>query len=151
MALQVFTAQFRYSGPDRLDITRSSAHNMGVVMGLDVPGAIFAPSWAIVDQFRHRMESAGRLQAYGRNQTADHLLRAAWDTYSVAYKKEMRESYKLHSPGWEKILKMESATLVCFCPRPEHCHRIILARILVKLGAEYFGERVIGSTKEQGR
>jgi uncharacterized protein (DUF488 family) len=55
----------------------------------------------------------------------------------------MRASYRTHTAEWKAFLQREEVTLVCFCADPRMCHRTLAADILVKLGAVYFGERVL--------
>ena len=64
-----------------------------------------------------------------------------WSAYVHAYRHEMRASYKAHRAAWDALLARERVTLVCYCTDAEHCHRRVLARILVKLGATDQGER----------
>src|SRR4051794_33756940 len=99
--LKVYTAQLRYSGPDRLDVTRQ---------GNDPFGVSFAPSKQILNYYRPRNDFAG---------------------YSVAYQDEMTRSYDVNHRSWKQLLAMDEVTLVCFCPGPVECHRYLLAAILV--------------------
>lgn len=148
MTLQVWTARITYAGPDALDVTRATAHNVGLVMNRDVPGAIFAPSWSIVNRIQREFEMADRERAYGRAQRADHIVQASWIAYARKYTVEMRLSYKQHRTGWDALLKRETVTLCCFCVEQAYCHRTLLAAILGKLGAQIMGER---SAEEQVR
>jgi uncharacterized protein YeaO (DUF488 family) len=61
--------------------------------------------------------------------------------YRQQYLELMRASYRRHRKRWDVVLAMKECTLVCYCKSGEFCHRLILAEILVKLGAEYGGER----------
>jgi hypothetical protein len=143
VTLIVYTSRIgAYLGPDVLDITRSTAHNVGEVMKRDVPGAIFAPSWNILNRFDRAREAADREHAYGRLQRWDHMHQAAWEQYCKDYTAEMRNSYRVNRAGWDALLKREIVTLVCFCVNHERCHRTLLAGMLEKLGANFCGERV---------
>ncbi len=145
MTLRVFTARLSYVGVDRLDITRKSATDEGIA---------FAPSWGILtaalDARRKAdecMKGAQRDGAVGalHRATAWEIESAAWTEYEPRYVDEMRRSYEAHRDRWRALLARECVTLVCFCNLarwPGHCHRVILAGLLVKCGAEYVGERM---------
>jgi uncharacterized protein YeaO (DUF488 family) len=115
MTLYVHTARIDYAGPDRLDVTRKS----GVLA--------FAPSWRL-------------LRPYLARRTAGVLTEADWTEYAAKYTDEMRESYRANRATWDELLARERVTLVCYCVDVNRCHRRVLARILVKLGAAYDGE-----------
>lgn len=114
--LIVRTANLRYTGPDRLDITRTS-------------GSVFAPSHAIL-----RPMKAGDRRGEPRG--------PRWPPYEALYIGEMRVSYREHRAAWEELLARPSVTLVCFCAERDLpcCHRVTLAGLLVKCGARYDGE-----------
>lgn len=140
--LLVYTGRLgKYVGQDALDITRSTAHNVGEVMGRDVPGAIFAPSWRIVNKMHREVEAADREKAYGRLQACDHMNQASWLSYAKAYVEEMRQSYRLYRAKWEAVLARDEVTLLCMCASPAMCHRSLAANILGKCGARVMGER----------
>jgi uncharacterized protein YeaO (DUF488 family) len=110
--LKLYTASYRYSLNDRLDIT---------VKGKDPVGKIFAPTWKMVMGSKE-----GRI---------------SWDEYKEMYRALMRKSYNQNKDVWNEVLNREEVTLVCFCKSGESCHRYLLAEYLAKLGAEYLGER----------
>ncbi len=110
--MKLYSAQYRYTGPDRLDIT---------VKGKDPVGKLFAPTWKIVMGSKE-----GKI---------------TWPEYKQMYKKLMRESYRQNREIWDAILNRKVVTLVCFCKTGTDCHRYLLADYFVKLGAEYLGER----------
>lgn len=62
------------------------------------------------------------------------------DKYTELYYNKMRLSYTHLREYWNWLLKRNEIVLVCFCKAGDFCHRILLADILVKLGAEYLGE-----------
>ena len=109
--VQIWTAQYRYAGPDRLDIT---------VKGQDPLGKHFAPTWNIV-------------MGHKRGELSD-------EEYTEIYHGLMVASYRNHRDAWEELLKRERIVLVCFCRPGKFCHRYLLASYLEKLGAEYKGE-----------
>lgn len=113
--LEVYTARMGYRGPDRLDVTRLG----------DSP---FAPSWGLLNPYL-KLRSLGRLTD------------ERWEEYRAGYIAEMRRSYLHHRPAWSALLGRRKATLLCFCPDPERCHRRVLAGLLVKAGAVDRGER----------
>jgi len=90
MTLRVATAPFRYSGPDRLDITRKG-------------GSPFAPSWPLLTEAKAMMRTDPR---------------AAWDFYAPRYVDEMRRSWREHRGEWLALLDRERVVLVCYCPLP---------------------------------
>ncbi len=102
----LYTAQYRYTGKDRLDIT---------VKGKDPIGKVFAPSWKMVMGSKD-----GKI---------------TWDEYSTMYNELMRESYTVHRKTWDEVLNREEVSLVCFCKEGSQCHRYLLADYLGKLGA----------------
>lgn len=120
MTLIVHTARISYGGPDRFDVTRKSGGRYGT---------LFAPSWALLGPY------LGKLRAGA-------LIEADWLTYVATYTAEMRESYAEHRAEWNAMLAQETVTLVCYCTKATRCHCTVLAGILVKLGAEYKGERL---------
>lgn len=108
--LHVWTAQYRYSGPNRLDIT---------VKGKDQRGKVFAPTWGMVMQYKRT-----------GNRTE----------YCLQYHKLMLNSYHKNRNIWEQLLKQDQVVLVCFCRSGDFCHRVLLANYLQQLGAVYEGE-----------
>ena len=63
-----------------------------------------------------------------------------WPDYVDEYTAQMRRSYRERRAEWEALLGGQRVVLVCFCKDPAMCHRTILARILTRLGARYYGE-----------
>lgn len=121
MTLTVHTARVSYRGPDRLDVTRKSAGPNGLP---------FAPSWRILGPMLRLRGDEGPL-----------AIGAAWPKYVADYTAEMRRSYVEQRPAWDRLLARPEVTLVCYCTDPAHCHRTVLAGLLVKLGATSMGER----------
>jgi uncharacterized protein YeaO (DUF488 family) len=112
--MEFYTAQYRYSGQDRMDITAKSKEPLG---------KIFSPTWKIVDAYKYHNMSE--------------------EEYSLRYLHEMRISYLKYREKWNEVLNKSLITVVCFCPAGEFCHRLELAKILQTLGAKYNGERKI--------
>ena len=112
--MKLYTAQYQYSGNDRLDIT---------IKGKDSIGKIFAPTWKMVMGSKE-----GKI---------------SWDEYKGMYKDLMRESYQQNRDIWDGILNRDEVTLVCFCKASTNCHRYLLAEYFSKLGADYQGEKYV--------
>jgi len=109
----IWTAQYRYAGTDRLDVT---------VKGNDQIGHIFAPTWKMVMDYK---SGKGGEQAYIANYRT--LLKG-------------RQPDVSNSVEW--IYNQEQITLVCFCPAGTFCHRVILAKWLSgNPNCNYIGER----------
>ena len=81
---------------------------------------LFATSWKIVT-------------AYKKGEITEQ-------EYTVAYYAMMKASYEAHPTEWSTFLAKDKIVLCCYCPAVAFCHRLLLAKILVKLGAEYEGE-----------
>jgi uncharacterized protein YeaO (DUF488 family) len=120
--VKLYTAQFRYPGPDRVDITRGSGRAGDYL--------VLAPSWNLLDL-------AHRATRYAKD---DAERDRAWAEYETRYVEEMRRSYRLYRAVWNKLLARERAVAVCYCANVLRCHRGLLAELLVKAGAEYAGE-----------
>lgn len=111
--MDIYTASYHYSGPDRLDVT---------VKGNDPIGSLFAPTWDMVKGFK-----SGEIDEYG---------------YEKRYRSLMNARYNVSKDAF-KFAVSSQRTLVCFCPPGAFCHRVILAEGLENLGATYKGERNI--------
>jgi len=111
--MKLYTAQYKYAGDDRLDIT---------VKGKDPIGRFFAPTWKMVMGSKE-----GKISC---------------DEYKRMYRELMQKSYRENLGVWNDILGRDEVTLVCYCASRKDCHRYLLAGYLEKLGAEYMGERV---------
>ena len=62
------------------------------------------------------------------------------EEYIEKYMQMMRESYKRYKRAWTTLLNGDRVVLCCYCKPGDFCHRLLLAEILEKLGAEYCGE-----------
>jgi len=134
MTLHVSTSRFLYRGPDRLDVSRMTAGDDGIV---------FAPSWTLLRGALSKFRAIERARMSAKGVDRDALERReldAWHTYEHCYTDEMRRSYVEHRPKWEALLARERVVLVCYCAERSRCHRGLLAGILAKLGAEDLGE-----------
>lgn len=121
--LTVYTAQkHHYDGPDKLDV--SSA------IGSDL-AAPFAPSWKLIRPLTAARRNGGDIET-------------AWAFFENDYLMQLRESYRQNRAQWIELLARSQVTLCCGCDLnqvAEKCHRLLLANVLVKLGASYKGER----------
>lgn len=109
--LTIHTAQYRYNGPDRIDIT---------IKGATAPWSCFAPTWDMVMEYK---------------KTGDKEVYIA--QYNAIIQKVMVGRYK----SVQALLNQDrTITLVCFCRPGEFCHRVLLAKHLESLGAVYAGE-----------
>lgn len=111
--LELYTAQYRYSGIDRLDITAKSTDF----------GIVFAPTWEMIMDYKR-----GSLSE---------------EQYTILYNNLMVQSCLKHDKEWNTLLNCNVVTIVCFCKPGDFCHRLLLAKYLEKLGAHYVGERII--------
>jgi hypothetical protein len=111
MLRNVYTGHYRYSGPDRVDIT---------VKGQDKLWKLFAPNWSMVMDFKNGLLSEDEY-------TKKYLIILDGIPVSI----------------WTELFKMETATLVCFCPKGAFCHRNILMNYICQsvAGVEYMGWR----------
>lgn len=113
--LNVFTAQYKYKGEDRRDVTIKSS---------SPPWNIFAPTWDMVMRFTKGP----------KDRTAKRL-------YETEYRQILVRA--LETDG-ERILTLinsnKTRVLVCFCKSGEFCHRVLLAKHLASLGAIYHCE-----------
>ena len=157
MTLTVCSSSPLYRGSDTLDVTR-----LGIVdRKPDSHGILFAPSWGILKPYlkaRKEWEAlereagdlgwmwdgAERIAIYAQ---ADRMKRETWAWYEPAYIQEMRDCYKAHRSAWQTELARARRVYQCFCPidktkpiEEQHCHRIVLRSIFVKLGAVDGGE-----------
>lgn len=105
-------------------------HTLNVSRGGNDPeGLIFAPTWDMV-------------WGYKRGEMS-------WEAYTGQYMALMHESQAMHMANWANlILRHNEQTLVlcCYCPPPPaHCHRHLLAKLLV----EYANSMGIGAKIEE--
>jgi len=114
--MDIYTAQYGYTGDDRLDIT---------VKGNDTFGANFAPTWEMVNGFKNHTMSE--------------------DEYTWRYRALMNQHWnESNSPFMELakgIVFPGGVTVVCFCKPGAFCHRILFVESMEKLGMIYRGER----------
>jgi len=108
----LYTAQFRYPGADRMDITVKS--------GANGPGKAFIPTWPMVMDWKN-----------GKITDAQ---------YTTLYMNILaKQTYALDQLAVEATVR--DVVLVCYCPPATFCHRILLARHLEdNYHVDYMGE-----------
>ena len=109
----LYTAQFAYPGEDRVDITMNTT---------DPLGRFFAPPKRIVNGYKY-----------------DDMSK---EEYETLYYNWMVQSFYNNQGQWNDFLSRKEATIVCYCSLGEFCHRYLLAKYLVRLGATYCGDKV---------
>lgn len=63
------------------------------------------------------------------------------EEYKKQYVELMKKSLRENPEKWKELISREKVILVCYCPANVFCHRILLAKMLVKSGvANYMGE-----------
>lgn len=112
--LEIYTAHYRYNGPDRLDITAKGQHPLG---------RIFAPTKQLVWAYKQ-----------GNISQPD---------YVNEYYTMMLNSYHRYPHVWHYIASLDTITFVCFCKPGKFCHRVLLTDYFKQMGATYMGERSI--------
>lgn len=123
--LELWTARISTRDPDAFNVTRKSGD------------PAFAPSWqTLVRMLDIRKE--------GRAASDEE-----WAWYVSRYRTEMRKSFESKPEAWKALLGRPRAVLTCYCVNPERCHRVLLARILVRMGADYRGELCPEDTQER--
>ena len=114
----IYTAQYRYPGKDRLDIT---------VKGNCPAGKLYAPTWNMVMDWKNK--------------------RLTDDEYTGMYYDLLIKRWKTNGEEMMRLVDMvrdRDITLVCFCPKDTFCHRHLLAKFLQhNYAVEYGGEKVI--------
>lgn len=112
--MPLYTAQYRYSGGDRLDITVKSSTGFG---------RNFAPTWDMVMGTKKGTMSV--------------------ETYIQKYF-DIIWSRPDEMARLALMAKVQDVTLVCFCGVGQFCHRILLAKYLRDIyEVQYIGERKV--------
>jgi len=112
----IYTAQYRYPGKDRFDIT---------VKGNYEVGKLYAPTWSMVSGIKKG--------------TLTH------EEYTAQYYNLLIQRWAISGEEMMSIIdkaRNQDVTLVCFCPANAFCHRYLLVKFLQhNWGVEYGGER----------
>jgi len=126
----LYTAQYRYSGQDRLDIT---------VKGNDIAGKMFAPTWKMVTGFKNGFftEEEYTIDYY-------NLLTWRWKNNEFDIVNSVPRLVDI-VVGGKNNMPPRDITLVCFCPANTFCHRHLLVKWLIHNWpqVQYGGERGI--------
>lgn len=129
----LYTAQYGYSGDDRVDISRQGCKKL-LMQSLAAPGEILAPSdailWPALAALRRADDDAEKQMIF--------------EEYVRRYRLEMRRSYRDRMREWQELIWREMLTLVCFCTDARFCHRIPAAQYLARAAGgalDYQGER----------
>ena len=77
---------------------------------------VFAPTWRIVMALKN-----GEI---------------SWKEYEAEYRQMMQRSQNAFKDHWIELLQKDSVTLICYCQKPEQCHRSLLAEMLVTFAEE---------------
>ena len=118
--MDIYTAHYRYPGPDRIDIT---------VKGNLMPGKVLAPDWDMVKGYQ-----AGTIDQW---------------TYTIKYFATITNRIMQIGDEWRLALDIigttpGSITLVCFCKPQTFCHRVLAAQLLQEMSyGKYHGERIL--------
>lgn len=119
----LYTAQYRYPGRDRIDIT---------VKGNDIAGKLYAPTWQMVQGVKNNTMTEEEYTGLYYN-----LLITRWND-----SQDFRDSTMRLVNIFGKTDR--DITFVCFCPADTFCHRYLLVTFLQHNWAiEYGGERII--------
>ena len=115
MNLKLYTAQFRYGGKDRIDITSRTSDKLG---------RLFAPPWSLVSDYKE-----GKLDE---------------NKYTDIYTNILIQSIASNSTVWIEFIALRRVTFVCYCRAGDFCHRIIAAHFCITMASivEYIGERM---------
>ncbi len=116
--MNIYTAQYRYNGPTRLDIT---------IRANQPPGKVLAPTWDMVKAYKN-----GQIDAWQYTMKYWALL--------MNRMLSIGDSWRLM---WDEITETSKPelVLVCFCPPGEFCHRFLAASLMAEMGVGvYHGE-----------
>ena len=80
----------------------------------------FSPTWEMVNDYKEGVISERQ--------------------YRHMYFELMVNSLGRNYPFWTDVLNKPRVTLVCYCAPGKFCHRVLMAKYLEFLGAEYWGE-----------
>lgn len=128
--MALYTAQYRYPGQDRLDIT---------VKGNNIAGKLYAPTWDMVKGLKNHLitEDAYTVGYY-------ELLQDRWKKDWLDFRASTIRLVQMVSGGGINNMPKRDLTLVCFCPKDTFCHRYLLVNWLTHNWPQtpYGGERM---------
>lgn len=115
--LKIYTAQYKYRGQGRTDITAKSAEGIW---------KSFAPTWSMVTKYKNSDQD-----------------KEAQKLYTEQYSLIMNKAFELRNKYLMGLVRSDSTLVfVCFCKSGEFCHRVLLAERFATVGANYIGEVV---------
>lgn len=126
--MPIYTAQYRYSGMDRLDIT---------VKGNCPAGKLYAPTWQMIQGYKNnRFSEADYTKMYY------DLLQQRWRDNYLDFRASTTKLVDIICGGTNNMPPRD-ITLVCFCPTNTFCHRYLLVNWLTHNWSQvkYGGER----------
>jgi len=115
---QVWTAQFSYPGPYRMDITHATT---------DPIGRFFAPTKQMVQAYK-----------YNTGQAEEVRRRLYEEQYAMLMLSRLPEMVEMEI--WNKIMNMPHIVLICYCTAGAFCHRLLAKDMMIQQGCEYIGE-----------
>jgi len=120
--MDIYTAQYKYAGDDRMDITVKTSTR---------PGVILAPTWDMVMSHKDQTLS-------------DWDYTVKYFSLLVARMNAPEMEGRANRSMFNLLTEHKQITLVCFCPAFGFCHRVLAARMLENMGyGRYHGERQI--------
>jgi len=130
--MELWTAQFGYSGPDRLDVTYKTHEAIRVAGGgelkLNFEARWVAPTKEMVHGYKYGWPE---LDQEGKE-----------IRYVYMYHKIMEKAWEDHLMDMYNVVQnWPEMTIVCYCKSGEFCHRLLLVEYMRQLGAIYMGER----------
>ena len=119
--MDIYTAQYKYSGYDRIDIT---------VKGNTPPGSVLAPTWGMVKGIQ-----SGMMPEWDYTIKYFSLLMSRMTSLSGDLAHGERVMFD------DIVTDRSQITLVCFCPASTFCHRVLAAQMIQNMGyGKYIGE-----------
>lgn len=111
-APMIYTAQYRYSGQDRIDIT---------VKGNHIVGKLYAPTWDMIMGLKN-----GKIIEDQYTQMYYKMLCDRWENKD--YRETTLSLVDMVTTGSQSVGHPRGITFVCFCPAENFCHRYLLVK-----------------------
>lgn len=125
--MPLYTAQMKYGGCDRLDITIKSG---------TMVGKLYAPTWDMVMGHKNKKYTDEQYTKMYYD-----LLTERWEKDWNGFRQATINTVSLLSGTF--TMPAFSITLVCYCPAGAFCHRVLLAKWFEDTwpSVKYLGER----------
>lgn len=129
--MAIWTAQYRYSGQDRVDITSKMS-------------TILSPPWSLVTAYKKSEKEATYC---GSKDKAEGIMLTAQSSYTTQYLELLNISIGTNLSVFKDFIehgRKYNLTLVCFCNviKTGFCHRLLAAHYIEQhFGVTYMGER----------